>query len=358
MASERNFFYELDGFRFLRLPAAGGYSGYNPKRRRSDVATLSTNYSLAWGIVEEETIITLAAPFVSRTEYLSLQERYEAETADGTPYMYRLIAPDAELTVEIIGVDGHPYHHHYADIAVTMKILSEGGTRLYLTDTNSNVVGAPTGKVSSDTDNGHGPVDKNTCKVLSRFRNTLVNSVIAELDCTGGHSANTYDLARIFLSAPLRGQVFRTGQRFRFYGGIDPKVGYSALDTAAEDAGFRIYPYLWRNGAKVCALYGATSGTTGQNDSAPVYIANAAVQTWQGFELPALTVDVTVNEGDRIALEVWLYRAQASNRMAQITYDGERDTWAEHEGWLGSLNGAASYLEYSGGIVFADGIMG
>ena len=116
--------YILDGYELVYLPGPGGYSGYHPKRRETQAQTISDNYSLAFGLVSEDTILTLAAPYCSRTEFLSLQARYQVEDGDGLPRRYSFEVSGDCFEVEIIDLNGNPYRGLYQDISLAMRVLS------------------------------------------------------------------------------------------------------------------------------------------------------------------------------------------------------------------------------------------
>lgn len=118
--------FTLDGYTFLYLPGPGGYSGYHPRRRRSEVRTLSSAVGLDWGIVEEDAVLTLEAPFTSQGEFLSVQERYQAEDAGGLPHRYTFEDPDRDYEVEIVSLEGRPYRGLYRDMRIGLKVLSAG----------------------------------------------------------------------------------------------------------------------------------------------------------------------------------------------------------------------------------------
>lgn len=119
--------YILDGYTLLHLPAPGGYSGYNPQRTRTDVQTLSAAVAFDWGIVQEDAVLVLESPWVRREEWLSIQERAQAEDAYGVPKRYTFEDPDRSFEVEIIGLDGKPYHEHLNQgVRLTLRVLSVG----------------------------------------------------------------------------------------------------------------------------------------------------------------------------------------------------------------------------------------
>lgn len=120
--------YTLDGYTLTRMPGKGGYSGYNPHRRRADLPTLSDNIGIDWGIVPGDTVITITSPVVTMREWLSLQTRYQA----GGTYNWQ----DGWYTmdVEIVDLQGHPFAQQttdqdiaiVVDVAMSLKVLSAG----------------------------------------------------------------------------------------------------------------------------------------------------------------------------------------------------------------------------------------
>ena len=119
--------YILDGYEFEFLPAPGGYSGWNPQRVRADVQTLSSVVSMDWGIVEEDVQLVLESPWVRREEWLSIQARAQAEDAYGVPKRYTFEDPDRDYEVEIVTLEGHPYHQHLnAGVRLVLRVLSVG----------------------------------------------------------------------------------------------------------------------------------------------------------------------------------------------------------------------------------------
>jgi len=354
MAHSHNFFYELDGYRMQYIPAIGGYSGYNPKRRRSDVASLSGNASLDWGTVIEETFLTLTAPMCSRAEYLSLQERYEDEDEYGNPKPYRFHAPDGDFTVEFVDLNGTVLHEYVSNVSLALKVLSEGSTRLYLCDDFANLTSAPTSSASSDEDQGHGETNRTICRKLRRQRNIIFNFAILSAYCEN-HPAETSDLLGIWISEQLRKQTLKAGERFRFAGRMNG--AYYGGPNEGENVYLQVFPYLWRSGeGKVVRLFDSPDGTTGYIDPTAI-IEYPWRPTWQMFELSALAADIDIQYGDRIVCEVWGYRADETTTYMGFFFDGEKDDWIEGDQTSGAgptenYLGSASYLEYSGMLVF------
>jgi hypothetical protein len=116
-------YYLLDGYELFYLPGPGGYSGYNPKRRQTQEATLSANYTVHWGLVEEDQILTIGAPYCSREEFLSLQARYQAEE-EGNPKRYTFKEPHGCYEVELLDLRGNPYRGLYQNVELEMRVLS------------------------------------------------------------------------------------------------------------------------------------------------------------------------------------------------------------------------------------------
>jgi hypothetical protein len=119
--------YVLDGYTLVLLPAPGGYSGYAPQRTRTEEKTLSAAVAYDWGVAEEDLVLVLEAPWVSRAEWLSLQGRYLAEDAYGVPKQYTFDDGDRDYEVEIVGLDGNPYHDYLnQNVTLTLRVLSVG----------------------------------------------------------------------------------------------------------------------------------------------------------------------------------------------------------------------------------------
>jgi len=116
--------YTLDGYTLIYLPGPGGYSGYNPKRRLTEVQTISSNVTLNWGTVVEDQIITLTAPYCSRAEFLSLQGRYQTNDVNGAPSQFHFTDSYYHFDVELLDLNGNPYRGIYQNPELTMKILS------------------------------------------------------------------------------------------------------------------------------------------------------------------------------------------------------------------------------------------
>jgi len=119
--------YIIDGYTLLHLPAPGGYSGYNPQRDRTEEKTLSGTVAFDWGIVEEDVQLVLESPWVRREEWLSIQARAQAEDAYGVPCRYTFEDPDRDYEVEIVTLEGKPYHQHLnAGVRLVLRVLSVG----------------------------------------------------------------------------------------------------------------------------------------------------------------------------------------------------------------------------------------
>ncbi len=338
------FWYELDGYRLTRLPSPGGYSGYLPKRRQSAVTTLSSTVLLAWGVVEEDTIITLAGNATTQREYLSIYDRYQAEDANGLPRGYRFHAPDADLTVEMVDVQGSPLHHIYQGVGIEMRVLSEGPTRLYFCE--SEAADGPGAKAASNADGGHGPETRTTNKRLQRNRNTNAASYTGLTatctDCQGS------DLLGIFVSDRLRGQTFAAGGRLKAGLRFDAVTTGLSGGGEYENVPLLLYPYIWRSGTgRVATVFGETTELAAYADPSPCILSPYG-PTWQEIELPALSDDITVSAGDRFVCEVWLSRVELNTANGTVTIDGERDDWSEGD----SAPAAASFVEWSGNILW------
>ncbi len=126
--------YKLGNHTFELLPGPGGYSGYQPKWRRTDEPTLSDNIGVVWGLIPQDSIIELAGPSCRKAEYLSLRGMYEAAGADGLPLRYTFDDGSRTFEVEMIACEGQPYRHGlkgnaqglYTNVRVALKVLSVG----------------------------------------------------------------------------------------------------------------------------------------------------------------------------------------------------------------------------------------
>lgn len=99
--------FYLDSQRMERLPAVGGYSGYNPQRDRVDEKTLTAIASFDWGLVAQDSVLVLEAGVVPSWEYEWLEGLHQASDVDGLPVQYLFDDGDHTFTVEIAGLDGH-----------------------------------------------------------------------------------------------------------------------------------------------------------------------------------------------------------------------------------------------------------
>jgi len=116
--------YLLDGYTLHYLPAPGGYSGYNPHRSRAEMRTLSGAVTMDWGVVEEDVVLVLEAPWVAAEEFSALDARYRAEDPGGTPRRYTFQDADRDYEVEIAGLEGRPYQHLRAGVRLSLRVLS------------------------------------------------------------------------------------------------------------------------------------------------------------------------------------------------------------------------------------------
>ena len=118
--------YILDGYTLCYLPAPGGYGGYNPQRSRAEMRTLSGRVTMDWGMLDDDVVLVLEAPWVSAEEFSALHDKYRDEDAAGTPKRYTFQDPERDYEVEIAGLDGHPHQHLRAGARLTLRVLSVG----------------------------------------------------------------------------------------------------------------------------------------------------------------------------------------------------------------------------------------
>ena len=118
--------YILDGYTLHYLPAPGRYSGFAPQRARAEMRTLSGAVPMDWGVVEEEAVLVLEAPWVGAEEFSALDDKYRDEEAEGTPKHYTFQDPERAYEVEIAGLEGRPYQHLRAGVRLSLRVLSAG----------------------------------------------------------------------------------------------------------------------------------------------------------------------------------------------------------------------------------------
>jgi hypothetical protein len=230
-------YYHLDGYDLFYLPGPGGYSGYNPKRRRTEVETLSAKIALHWGIFEEDQVITITAPYASREEFLSLRDRYLALDSQGNPRRYYFEDQDYTYEVEILEVEGEPYRGLYDGVQVDLKVLSvhqkEQIERFYLHSETASFAGEPTDtEATGETDMGLAGPDRLIC--LQMLPGLPEGSAVTR-EWALQLSAQHKNLVGIWASAPLCRRRLPMGTYCRIT---------SAIFEEGEETGWTLSDYI------------------------------------------------------------------------------------------------------------------
>ncbi|MFA6528599.1 MAG: hypothetical protein WCT46_03600, partial [Candidatus Gracilibacteria bacterium] len=183
-------------------------------------------------------------------------------------------------------------------IAKRVDAVRLSSTTWYLRNTTASSTFGTTGPVAEYSAASDlvttSPTVKTTALAMSETPGTTTATVLAtETTATAGNI-----WVRTFLSPELMSQTLEAGAVFRFEGGLRES-------NLAADMVFRINVYLWREGTGyVETLFDGVSDTNCGIEPSAISISKSQVCL-----TPATTSDVSIQDGDQIALEVWINSA-------------------------------------------------